>query len=207
MSHDPETLVLLRRWHSGDGEAIEQLMARHLPWIRQQVRSRMGDVLGARADADDVVQQAMVDVLRHGPRFTVDDVEHYRALLLRIVENTIRKQVRDAWRAKRDARRERDLPGSQSVVQLQADVTQPSAAADRNEQRAWVRLALELLAAEDREIVLLRQWDGLEFADIGERLGVAPDAARMRFQRAVGRLAQTLKRLRSGELGRLLGGA
>ncbi len=207
MSHDPETLILLRRWHSGDGAAIEQLMARHLPWIRQQVRARMGDVLGARADADDVVQQAMVDVLRHGPRFTVDDVEHYRALLLRIVENTIRKQVRDAWRAKRDARRERDLPGSQSVVQLQADVTQPSAAADRNEQRAWVRLALELLAAEDREIVLLRQWDGLEFADIGERLGVAPDAARMRFQRAVGRLAQTLKRLRSGELARLLGGA
>ena len=62
----------------------------------------------------------------------------------------------------------------------------------------------ELLDEEDRELVLLRQWDGLEFAVLGERLGVSTDAARMRFQRAVGRLAQTLERLRRSDLSPLL---
>jgi DNA-directed RNA polymerase specialized sigma24 family protein len=56
---------------------------------------------------------------------------------------------------------------------------------------------------------MLRQWDGLSFGDVGERLGIAEDAARMRFQRALGRLARLVQRLRAGELQKVLaeGGA
>lgn len=199
MSDAPETRTLLARWHAGDDQALDELLRRDLPWLRRVVRTRLGAALGARADADDIVQQAMIDVLRHGPRFLVGDVEHYRALLARIVENAVRKALRDARRQKRDVAREQPLP-SRSVLQLGSPRTGPATSADRNERRAWVQLGLELLDPDDREIVLRRQWDGLEFEQLAAELGTSPDAARMRFQRAVGRLARIVKRLRQGDL-------
>lgn len=193
------TLLLLQRWHGGDESALAELIARDLPWLRTEAMRRMGSELRERQEADDVVQQALVHVMQYGPRFEVADEDHYRAILVRIVENTIRKMLRDSRRQKRSAGREEPLP-SGSVVALAATATRPSAAADRNEQRAWLHLGLELLDADDREIVLQRQWHGLPFAAIGGQLGINEDAARRRFERAVARLAQTVGHLRRGEL-------
>jgi len=204
MTADAQTLTLLQRWHGGDRQALEALLARDLPWLAAEVRRRMGKELLARTDVDDVVQQAAIAVLQSGPRFLIADRDHYRALMLRIVENTIRKQIRLGRQQKRAAAREEPLP-SGSVVALDGSATRPSAAADRNERRAWVQLALELLADGDREIILLRQWEGLPFATVGEQLGIAEDAARMRFERALARLARTVQQLRSGQLQSVLG--
>ncbi len=203
MSEHPATVTLLRRLHAGDETALAALLARDLPWVRAEVGRRMGDELRGRADVDDVVQQALVNVLQYGPRFEVGDAEHYRALLLCIVENTIRKMIRDGRRQKRWAGREEPLP-SGSVVALTAGATQPAAAADRNERRAWLQLALELLDSADREIVLDRQWEGRSFAAIGADLGVSEEAARKRFERAINRLAQLVARLRSGRVDEVL---
>jgi RNA polymerase sigma-70 factor (ECF subfamily) len=203
MTEPPRTVDLLRAWHAGDASALDTLLARDLPWVRGEVSRRMAAELRGRADVDDVVQQALVDVLQYGPRFETDDAEHYRALLLCIVENTIRKMLRDGRRQKRWSGREEPLPTG-SVVALSAGVTRPSVAADRNERRAWLQLALELLDADERTIVLERQWEGASFAAIGERLGIAADAARKRFDRAVARLAQLVARLRSGRVREVL---
>lgn len=203
MTEPALTLSLLRRWHAGDDSALAALIDKDLPWVRAQVARRMGDELRGRADVDDVVQQALMNVLQHGPRFQTDDVEHYRALLLCIVENTIRKMVRDGRRQKRWAGREEPLP-SGSVLALTGGATRPATAADRNERRAWLQLALELLDADEREIVLARQWEGHAFAAIGARLGISEDAARKRFDRAVARLAQLVGRLRTGQVAEVL---
>ena len=186
MSEEPRTLTLLQRWHQGDRHALETLLRRDLPWLLAEVRRRMGSELQQRSDVDDIVQQAMIAMLQSGPRFLVSDRDHYRALMLRIVENTIKKQIRLGRQQKRDGAREEPLP-SGSVLALDASVTRPSAAADRNERRAWVQLALELLPEQDREVVLLRQWEGLPFAVIGEQLGIAEAAARVRFEPAAAR--------------------
>ena len=62
------------------------------------------------------------------------------------------------------------------------------------------RLDPELLEPEDRQVVMLRQWHEFEFAEIGQRMGLSEDAARMRFQRALPKLARKLEGLRRGEL-------
>lgn len=198
MTTQPATLELLRRWHSGEHAAFEQLLRRDLPWMQHQVARRMGAELRGRADIDDVVQVAMVNVLQHGPRFQTDDLDHYRAMMLRIVENTIRKLVRDGRREKRWAGREEPLP-SGSVVALSNSVTQPASAADRNERRAWLQLALEMLDTDDRDLILQRQWHGRSFKELAQTLGISEDAARKRFDRAVARLAHQVMRLRSGQ--------
>lgn len=77
--------------------------------------------------------------------------------------------------------------------------------AERGEWERWVRLGLELLDPDERELVLLREWDGLRFPEIGARLGVSEDAARMRFHRALAHLADRILRLRSGRVAEVVG--
>ena len=88
-----ETHVLLTRCHHGDRAALDKLLARDLGWLRQHVRSRLGSLLRAKGEVDDYVQEAMVEILRYGPRFVVSDKLQFRALLARITENVLRDHV------------------------------------------------------------------------------------------------------------------
>lgn len=193
-----ETVTLLQRWHAGDRAALDTLLARDMPWIREHVERRLGQLLRAKGEADDYVQDAVIEVLRYGPRFLIADRERFRGLLARIVENTLRDQ-HDWYTAKRrEIGRERPLPDG-SVLALDGaarSVTRPSEHAVRNERESWVRLALELLAPEDRKVILLRQWDKRTFEEIAVEFGCTPDAARMRFNRALPRLAEKVAELR-----------
>ena len=201
---DPsETLVLLKRWHAGETKALEELLRRHLAWIRTKVHARLGPMLRTQVETDDVVQEAMIQALRYGPRFLLSDEDQFRKLLARIVENVIRMWARHQLRERRDPRRER-APGSETVLVLDSSSHRPSRVAMRNEAEAWLQLGLQLLDPEEREVIVLRQWQGLSFGDTGQKLGIAEDAARMRFQRALARLAQVVKRIQQGHLGQVL---
>ncbi len=204
---EPLTLTLLRRWHSGDAEALSALLARHLPAIRERVERRMGPRLRQRGDTEDYVQDAVLRVLVEGPRFEVDDDEHFRMLLARVVENTLRDRHRWFAARRRAAARERPLPPT-TVLSLCTGRTPretPSRAMDREEKEAWVRLALDLLEDGPRELIVLHEWDGLSFPEIGKRLGTSEDAARMRYQRAVAKLALKIGELRRGRIEKATG--
>jgi len=195
-----DTMVLLRRWHGGDRQALDRLVERELPWIRDFVHGRLGQLLRARGETEDYVQEAMLHVLRYGPRFVTDNRDAFRRLLARIVENSVRDMADWHGAERRALRRERPVP-SDSVLHLDRPhetVTRPSQEAERKEQEAWVALALELLDPDDRRVILLRQWEGLPFAEVAQRLGLAEDTARMRFRRALPRLARKLEELRTG---------
>ena len=201
-----QTIRLLQRWHDGDRAALDALIERNLAWMQQHVRQRLGADLRRAGDTQDFVQEAMVHVLEYGPRFVVESEEQFRGLLARIVENALRGQHRHLHQQMRDIARERG-EARDTVLSLdpaQREVTRPSQIADRNEQTAWVRLALEFLPPQDREVLLLREMEGLEFAAIGERIGCTHAAARMRFQRALPGLIRKIRALQQGQLQRVL---
>ena len=155
-----------------------------------------------RAETDDFVQDAMVQFLRYGPRIQIADDGHFRALLVRIVEHALCD--RHDWFAaqRRAVAQEHPLP-SDTVLTLDPphnSVKSPSAAAQHHEREAWIRLGMELLEPGDREVLVLRKWEDLSFAAIGEHLGISEDAARMRTNRAVSRLGEVVGTLRRGEL-------
>ncbi|HEX5053285.1 MAG TPA: sigma-70 family RNA polymerase sigma factor [Planctomycetota bacterium] len=206
-----ETAELLLRWANGDDTALAEVVARDAPWIEQQVRNRLGNQLRQRVDTQDIVQDTLLTILRTGPRFVCSDRNHLRALLARMVENTIRGAAHHHTARKRDVRAElrpAATERSHSVLMLDqraASVTDPGQAAVRAETRDWMRLALELLEPDDRHVILWREFEGLPFAEVGARLGMGEDAARMRFGRALPKLARKLEALRKGELGTLLG--
>src|ERR1041385_3859003 len=153
---DSETVLLLRRWHAGDRGALDLLLERDLAWVRERVRRRLGPLLRAKAQTDDFVQDAVVEVLRYAPRFEVADRSQFRALLARIVENVLRDE-HDRFSAKRRAiRRELPFPaGEEDRGPADDSSLRPSRLAEREEWESCIRFALALLDQEDREVVLL----------------------------------------------------
>jgi len=199
------TIELLRRWHGGDRAALELLLREELPWLEARIRKRLGPLLRSREETCDFLQESLVELLSYGPRFLLRNRIHFRALLSRIAENVLRGRHDRYTALRRQIHRERPL-SSDTVVDLDlpAAVTDPGDRAMANENEARLRLTLEILPHEEREVLLLRQWDGLSFEKLGERLGTTPDAARMRYHRALSRLGKTLRLLEEGRLGEVL---
>jgi RNA polymerase sigma factor (sigma-70 family) len=144
----------------------------------------------------------MVQFLQYGPRIQISDDNHFRALLVRIVENALRDKY-DWFTARRRAiSKECPLP-TDTVLCLDPPkplIKTPSTDAHDHEREAWVRLGTELLDAEDREVLILRQWENLSYAEIGKRLDISADAARMRNNRAIARLGEIVGELRRGNI-------
>ena len=194
------TEALLRRWHAGDRQALHELVQRDMPWIRARVRQRLGDALRQHGDTDDFLHEAVIDILNYTPRFLAADRDVFRRLVTRIVENTLRGQSEFYSRLRRARGRAVPLPDD-SVLDLDVQRrtgTTPSQHAVRNEEEAWLRLALDLVEPEDRDVIVMREWNAESFADIGARLGIPENTARMRFARALGRLAAQVEALRRG---------
>ena len=59
---------------------------------------------------------------------------------------------------------------------------------DRDERHRLLRAALADLAPNDRQILVLRHFDGLGNGDCAEILGIEPKAASIRYARALERL-------------------
>jgi len=157
-------------------------------------------------ESSDIVQDAALQCLQDAPRFVISEERQFRGLLAKIVENVLRDK-NDWYAAKRrEIARQKPLP-SDTVLNLDQSigtVTTPSQAAQQNEEEAWIRLGMEFLDPDAREVLTLRQWDGLSFAEIGISLGISEAAAWMCHSRAVGKLARTVGWLRRGDFTPLL---
>lgn len=167
----------------------------------------MTPLLRKKGETGDYVQDAMIQFLRFGPSFTLSNEAHFRALLLRIVENTLHNKYDWFTARRREMARERPLP-TDSVLALDPhpeSMKTPSKLAAHQEREAWIRLGMELLDPEYREILILRKWDSLSFMAIGERLGISKDAARMKHNRALLQLSERIWDLRCGRIDRALG--
>jgi RNA polymerase sigma-70 factor (ECF subfamily) len=191
----------MERWNAGDTSAFERLLELHGEWLRRHVRARLGPALKSKLESMDVVQDTLLEFLKSGPRFVIDDADKFRGLMARVIENRIRDR-RDWFTAQCRAmgREERRSASIADLTYAGRSQSRPDAVAERNEWETLVRLALLLLEPDDRDVVVMRQWEELQFEEIGVRLGIEPDAARMRFNRALPRLARKVDELRRGEV-------
>ena len=183
---DNPTTMLLQRWHDGDRKALDELLGDHLAWITTHVHRRLGPVLRAKGETMDYVEDTIVEFLDHGPRFVLSNGKHFRALLARIAENVLAGNHRWWKAARRDLGRERPLSMDTVLVLDPPHAAQPSPSehAERNEREALMRLGLELLQPEQREIIVLRDYRHVPLAEIAERLGTSSNTVQKRYERA-----------------------
>ncbi len=201
-AEDDPTLSLMQRWHQGDATALHELIQRELPWLRMRTSQRLGPRLRAHGETDDFLHEVLLDVLAYTPRFLVGDRDVFRRIAATILENALRSQGDFYGRLRRDRQKQQPLPDD-SVLLVDArarTATSPSRHAIRNEEQAWLRLALEMLDPTDRDVIALREWQQASFLEIGQQLGLSENSARMRFNRALARLADQVDKLRRGDV-------
>ena len=131
----------------------------------------------SRADAEDIVQEAFVRFWR-GQHSIAN-----RALLYAAVRSAALDRLRsDHRRARREA----------SVALDGADHFEPQFAAG-DEGQELLAAAVERLPDEQREVVILKIWNELTFAEIAGILEISPNTAASRYRYALGALRKTLQ--------------
>lgn len=137
-------------------------------------------------DAQDVVQDACLRALRHFGGFRGAGSGEGRAWLLAIVRNTAY-----SWRRGRRAdERTTEFDESQHSEAIAHD--NPETAVVAASDRESLRRAIDELPPEFREVIVLREFEGLSYKEIGDVAGVPIGTVMSRLSRARQRLADVL---------------
>jgi RNA polymerase sigma-70 factor (ECF subfamily) len=192
-----ETTELLEQAAAGDSLAIDRLFARHLPDIKSSVRRRLRPQVKPRFDPSDVVQEA-----HHLARRQLADYLERRPMpfglwLLKTAHQRLVDYERTHVRAaRRSVERELPLPDESSIDLAQRLVTPTRSPPDEamlREQGRAVRRTLARLNETDREVLMLRVFDGLKNAEVAALLELPTETTKKRFTRALLRMKHLLR--------------
>ena len=152
-------LLGVSRGVTGAAERTADLYARHGQRVYSFCRSR----LRSPEEAQDAAQTAFLYALASLRRGVVPRNE--LAWLLTIADNVCRSSRRTL------GRRRLAHVANADVDELEAAA--PSLNAETREEIAELRAALAQLPDRQRQAILLREWQGLSYADIAEQLGLS----------------------------------
>jgi RNA polymerase sigma-70 factor (ECF subfamily) len=196
LNDEPAIQDLLRGLEAGDGRSIAELFAHYRPQLAQMLRIRMPAALSARVDPSDVLQEVYLDVTRQIRSWVSNrKVTFYVWLRTLTWERLAKLQRRHLQAQRRTVFREITLPLESSVdlaCQLIAQQSSPSQALLHNELRRRVQSAIASLEDEDREVILMRDFEGMANHDVAQVLGISASGATRRYGRAIFRLKQIL---------------
>jgi RNA polymerase sigma-70 factor (ECF subfamily) len=195
-SDSTETLRLLTLARAGDAAAFNLLFARHRSQLRGFVHHRLDDRLRSRMDPSDIVQETQIEAFRRFNDFYDRRPMPFHIWLRKTAYDRLRNQSRDHVRTqRRSLERERRLPDHSSELiahSLHADRRTPSEAVAQQEFCERVAHIVAQLPDADREVLLMRNVEGLSHIDIAHLLEIDHAAARKRYARALARLEQLL---------------
>lgn len=168
--------TLLNHYLSGDRNAISELIERHSRRVRDYIQMMVKD----RDAAEDIFQETFVKAVRVIDEGRYADNGKFLSWVLRIAHN----QVIDYFRARRQDRSVNETEAGYDVLgSLRiAEGTVEDALVSEQIARD-IRSLVELLPAEQREVVMMRYFSNLSFKEIAEQTNVSINTAlgRMRY--------------------------
>jgi len=195
---------LFRASHLGDRQALETLLADHLPALRAFARLRMSPLLRARESQDDLVQSACMAIIKALPHFEYRGEEAFRGWLYTAVANKVLEHERDARAQLRDARRELPMPAGDddhALSGVDAKVLSPSQELIAAERLRELETAFDALPDHYREVLTLSRIARMSRAAIAAQLGRSEDSVRNLMTRALAELALRIEKLRQTSSG------
>lgn len=191
------TARLLNEVATGDRAAFEHLFARHERSLHRFIEMRIDRRLRSRIDPSDVVQETQLQAFRK-----LDDFLERRPMPFRLwLEKTAYERLDKARRrhvraARRSVQRETPLADRSSRILAEQILSEsgPSQRLSRDEVIRLVGEAIAELGQLDREVLLMRSFEGLSHEEIACILQIEPAAARKRFGRALLRLRKGLEK-------------
>jgi RNA polymerase sigma-70 factor (ECF subfamily) len=198
MGTDPEMLLNLAR--EGSGAALSRLLDRYRGTLEVQARLQVGRRLGAKLDFEDLMQELSLEAHRDIARFRGRSEGEFVCWLRKVFATILSNQVRRyLGTRRRDLRRERPIvlgpdDTSRAAIdrRLVASQSSPSQQVARRERAELLTEALDTLPETYREVIVLRNLEGLSFAQVAARMGRTEDSVKNIWLRALGRLRREL---------------
>lgn len=163
------------RFQAGDAGSFGLLAQRY----ERPLYALATHYLGRREDAEEVRQEALLKAYAQAASFRPDG--RFRAWIYRIALNLChdrrRRQRRLQWVRWGDAADGNDEP---VVVAPTTD-----AEMDRRERSLRVRRALDRLPREQREVLVLKEFEEMKFREIAELLGCPESTVKSRLYRGL----------------------
>jgi RNA polymerase sigma-70 factor (ECF subfamily) len=170
--------ALMLDFQRGSRAAFEELFARYQGPLYGFFRRRLPD----QERADDLVQETFLAVIgaqaRYEPRALVRT--YFYGIALKLVSSERRKQAKET-------------PPTETELNPDADLGPEPAVTDATDTVLWVRQALEKLEAMDREVLMLREYEQLTYAEIAHLLRIPVNTVRSRLFRARMALKESLQ--------------
>ena len=182
---DDEDIQVIQRICGGDVQAYEVLVRKYQGLIRGYCRG----VVGNAADADDAAQEVFIKAYRGLGNFRA--ASSFSTWLYRIAVNHCRDFLRRAMRVKTEsweALRESEGESLEARTAVPPDVLSPDSGTRQ------VREALDRLPENYREVLILREVQGLTYQELAESLNCSVDAVKARLKRARQELEAKFKR-------------
>lgn len=156
-------------------ESFAELFTRSFDDVWRFVRRRVE----SGADADDAAGEVFAVAWRR--RSELPPTGEQRLWLFGVARNVVRNQRRSSFRQRRVSDRLTRMTGAAA-----AGGPGPM----ERDDGLWV--GLSRLAEAERELLLMRAWDGLSVGEIATLLGCTPNAASVRLSKARARLRREL---------------
>jgi RNA polymerase sigma-70 factor (ECF subfamily) len=185
---DDSMSTLLNQARNGDPHARSELMEQLQKYLAFIARHQVDPKLQAKMGPSDVVQQSMLQAVQNLEKFRGETVDEFRGWLRQILVNEARQMKRNFRADKRNPVLERPLADSRTngpLPNLVDSLPTPGTHAAADEQSRAINAALEKLSAEDRLIIQWRNWEGLTFDEIANRLGITVSSASKKWYRAL----------------------
>lgn len=177
MTREQEAAVI-RRVLDGDGNAFEALVAAY----EKNVYNLALRMTGNAQDAEDMAQEAFVKAYTSLPGFRGDS--KFSVWLYRIVSNVCLDFLRRQNRRPASSLSLEDEDGEESQMDIPDESQSPEQLLERSLTQEAVQRGLQSLSEEQRQILLLREIQGLSYEEIGETLGLEPGTVKSRIFRA-----------------------
>lgn len=160
-----EDVQLVKLAQKGDSRAFDQLVSKH----RGKIYAMIVNMVKNDADAWDLAQEAFIKAWRALPKF--EGKARFSTWLFRISHNVVYD-----WIRKRKIQGDGELNDeilNPDKIELGAPTTphhaaRPDEAMEREELRAQLESAISKLSAEHREVIMLREIQGLDYKEISE---------------------------------------
>jgi RNA polymerase sigma-70 factor (ECF subfamily) len=186
-ARDREEEQLIERCLQGEAEAFRPLVSRYQR-VTYSVALRM---LGTRADAEDVTQQAFVDAFNALDSFRAEGRAHaFSTWLLRIAINRSKDVLKSKKRTEESL--DDEVPGAEAAFAY--DPSNPEANASSGERRTYLEAALLEVAPKYRTVLILKDIEELSYEEIRGILQLPLTTLKIRVVRARAMLREIIQR-------------
>src|SRR5215216_5077247 len=188
----PSDLVLVAAVRTGDDRAFEQLYSRYQRRISAYVFGMVKDY----GRAEDITQEVFISALRRMRE--TDRPIAFKPWVYEIAKNACIDQFRRSRRAEEISMDAGEGLASADHGRLVAGEPSPDAAVDAKQQLDHLCGAFGGLSDSHHEILVLREFEGLSYREIGDRMGLSRPGVESTLFRARRRLNEEYDELVSG---------